>query len=341
MRFNIAVNVLAQTLPLAAASVAVNEETRRALEAQAVKRALFEQVEVESATGDPKKKATILEKKLSAIQESRPVTAKATISKTSVAEKPLECNPDVGIFACKNTGQCVESKESTLGGFCVTYQKARSTSIHRDLQDGGLCEDIYVDCNCDAVVDGVGSYNCTRPDECIDSVRSVCGTFEDDITVNANGSYSMSLCWTADAGGAVENALDSPISQYCFTSANDGSMMTDCTLEIDSVQCTSCTPVLCSADSSGADLDCSNIDSAAVGNTCARGLNVLALLAGTLTSAPTPAPVASPTEAATESTPSPTSEPTSGASNFTSHKIPANAVALAVALVASLIAIYS
>ena len=49
-----------------------------------------------------KKKTAVLEKKLSATQVSRPVTAKATVAKTRWRRnKPLECNPDVGIFACE------------------------------------------------------------------------------------------------------------------------------------------------------------------------------------------------------------------------------------------------
>lgn len=349
MRFNIAVHVLAQTLPLVAASVVIEERKKReasVLEADAVKAALFQEVEVEVVTSEHKKE------KKTAAQVSRPVTTNASskkLSSASHADKPLvECNPDVGIFACGKSTEtrCVASNESTLGGFCVTYQKARSTAFHRGLQDGGLCGDYYLQCDCTNVdANGVGSYTCTQPNECIDSAGQVCGTIEDAITVNADSSYSSSKCFVLEAGGAVENALDSPISQYCYTVVSDGTAKTQCTLEIDNVECNSCTPIDCPGDITAASLDCTNIDPLAVGNTCSGALKVLDLLAGTLTSAPTAAPTAAPvpaptsagtTPTAASTTPGPTEEPTSKASNLMTKTSKVSvAIALTVALVAS------
>lgn len=258
------------------------------------------------------------------------LSSKRAPSVTNNASKPLiECDPDVGIFACSSATdtRCVPNSESTLGGFCMTYKKARAQDISRSLQDGGLCGDLYIDCDCSSVVDGVGSYTCTRPDECIDSAGNVCGTFEDVVATNADGSYSSSHCFVAQGNGAVENISDSPLEEYCYTVVNDGTVTTQCILEIDQVECNSCTPILCPGGSTAASLDCTNINAVAVGNSCQGGLNVLELLSGSLTSAPTASPTLPPTKPPTltpptasggagASTPVPTSEVTSDASTF-------------------------
>lgn len=287
MRFNIAVSVLAPSL--AGASVVVVEQKKKQKGAlwETAEQVLLDELIIKSnneQSNKNKKKETVLAAK----KKTKPRSISTTrISSNQKTPQKKECNPDVGIFsscgASNKMIHCIESDESTLGGFCVEYKKAYS----RQLQDGGLCDDIYIDCNCDGVVDGVGSYTCTRPGECLDADGQVCGTFEDDVTVNNDGSYSSTKCFAVTSGGAVENAFDSPIESYCFTVENDGSETTSCMLKIDNVECDSCTPVLCPGGSTAENVDCTNIDPVAVGNSCGDALNILDLMAGNLTPLPT------------------------------------------------------
>ena len=324
-------SVLAQTVPLVGSSVVADEreKQKRSLK-EAEASLLHNNVNVDLVINDKSRMGIVLEKNPS-------VQAVGPVSSTGMSEnmpaKPLsECNPDIGIFSCGLQARCVESQESTLGGFCVEYQKARS---QRHLQDGGLCEDIYVDCDCGNVTDSVGSYTCTRPGECIDQGGQVCGTFQDVISIEADGSYSKSSCFMTDSG-VVENSFDASVGSYCYSVVNDGIRTTECVLEIDGVECSSCNPILCDGGSSAARLDCTNVNSVASGDSCSGGLNVLDLLSGALTSPPTSAtePTASPlTGDSPAPSPVPTSEPTSGASRLMKGSVLVAAVAVLASLV--------
>lgn len=337
MRFTIAASVLAQNLSLAGASAIIEERKRRETRGSVLEAvAHFDEEDVKATLiKEDTRKST---KKNKSVATSPLVsTVKSSKKESPANETPLvECDPDVGIFACDTLirSRCVENSESTLGGFCVAYQKARSKSIHRNLQDGGLCDDYYLDCTgCDELDNGVGTYTCTD-NKCIDDAGQVCGTNEEVITNNQDGSYSTSACFVVEGSGAVENSFDSPLEQYCYTVVNDGSKTIQCTLEIDQVECKSCSPVLCPGGSTAASLDCSNIDSVAVGNSCSGGLNVLDLLSGALTPPPTPEPTMAPMVPNTQ----PSSEPTSDGSRLMTTSVPVVVVA-AVAVLAAFVSL--
>lgn len=225
---------------------------------------------------------------------------------------PRSSNPDVGIFSCDVDNHCIQDDDSGLGGFCVAYQEA--VSAMRRLQDGGLCDDIYLDCDCSSFVNGTGTYTCVA-NECVDDEETICGEKEDVVVVNMDGSYRTSTCFVDTDG--------SPIESYCYSTMFDGTTKTGCELEYNGEMCAGCSHVVCSDEfggGEGLEFDCSNVssDPMAKGSTCDGGEWRDFFLNPSEPSAPT---MAEPTPAVA---PTPAVEPTPAADEPTMETIESN-----------------
>ena len=264
MRLDIAVGILSHTLPMAGSSLLhVDRRKReRSLMHQSDRAAPLHNVKPESRNV----RTDVLEK-------SKPRNATRSASARASRKDAKECNPrssnpDVGIFSCGTDNHCIKDDESTLGGFCVAYMEARTeAAMHRSLQDGGLCDDIYLNCDCQDFANGVGTYVCTSS-ECVDDADTICGTKKNVVVVNDDGSYRTSTCFVDTDG--------SPIESYCYTTLYDGFTKSGCELEYNGVMCSSCTHVICADEFGGEDgleFDCSNAsaDVSAKGTTCDGG----------------------------------------------------------------------
>lgn len=275
MRLDVAVGVLAHTLPLVAESSLMSishGRKRRENSFQPVNapRSGHHEAKPQARNAD---RNVLLETKPRGKQDD---ANDKSVSETSKPpnENATECNPrsnnpDVGIFSCGTGNHCIQDDDSGLGGFCVAYEQAQKHAMmHRSLQDGGLCTDPYLECDCDGFENGVGTYVCASSGECVDEDETICGEQENVVMVSADGSYRTSTCFVDTDG--------SPIQSYCYSTVFDGVQKTDCELEFNGVMCSSCSHVVCSDEfggGEGLEFDCSNasLDEKAVGSTCDGG----------------------------------------------------------------------
>lgn len=194
MRFDIAVGVLGHMLPLAAESSHLQSMNNRRKQRE---RTLLHADHSRSAPLH-ESKPELRNAQRNVLEQSKPKKASRTAPtrktrKDAALCNPRSNNPDVGIFSCGTDNHCIQDDESTLGGFCVAYKEARA-AMHRSLQDGGLCDDIYLDCDCKDFENGVGTYTCASS-ECVDDDNTICGEKEDVVVVNDDGSYRTSTCF--------------------------------------------------------------------------------------------------------------------------------------------------
>lgn len=291
MRLDVAVSILAHTLPLVAesslmSSVNHGRKKERSL-LQHPSHAPRARAHHESKPASRNAERNVLKQSKASKQASK-ITQ---VSRKDATEcNPRSNNPDVGIFSCAADTHCIQDDESTLGGFCVAFQEAeRQAAMHRSLQDGGLCYD--PDCDCSDFENGIGTYVCASS-ECVDDEGTICGRKEDIVVNKADGSYRTSTCFVDTDG--------SPIQSYCYSTQFDGVRKSGCELEYNGVMCKSCSHVICADEfggGEGLEFDCSNAssESSAKGTSCDGGdWKDFFLNPSALTPESTPAPVEPP-----------------------------------------------
>jgi hypothetical protein len=167
-----------------------------------------------------------------------------------------ECNPkassvpngtaDIGILSCGSGRYCVESEESTLGGFCVDDHHS---FVSRSLQGNTTvienmayaCQNTATNgCTCTGVdvASYTGSITCPYGQYCVDA-PNVCG---DNVTVCYSSEYSLSV--SAPDTGTAERcySFTEPTSfSYCYKLFAAVAEAATCEMQIDGALCSTCT----------------------------------------------------------------------------------------------------
>jgi hypothetical protein len=245
--------------------------------------------------------------------------------------KKVECDPssqellDVGILSCGAAGQysCEESKESSLGGFCVIEAEAAS-SVSRVLQadySSVLCNPTselfrapvfpgVQNCNCDEhdLATKTGPVRCLVVDECCaeTDADSFCG--------------SISSTWNFGVGGFLQayercHSFTAPYERSTCSNTMYDDVYT-CEIKINGEACSSCT-IAGDAESGFCSVfDCTNtgVTEAGIGNNCVSSALPLVDFAqgsyeGGLCVAATPAPTFATTPAPVAATDAPAVTP--------------------------------
>jgi hypothetical protein len=192
--------------------------------------------------------------------------------------KRVECDPsskdelDVGILSCGSAGQhsCKESKESSLGGFCVIEAEGAS-SVSRVLQENGLCDpsmdpDYDINCDCDGYDSDTmtGTITCIPYDRCCveAEANSLCATVTFDVTLEDGNATEIVECY----------AFTSPyVRTACYSVFNEeaGGDAT-CEHTINGKACDFCELEASSGDETCNSFNCTNtaVDEAKAGSTC-------------------------------------------------------------------------
>jgi hypothetical protein len=193
--------------------------------------------------------------------------------------KRVECDPssqdelDVGILSCGSVGQhsCKESKESSLGGFCVIEAEGAS-SVSRVLQENGLCDpsmdpDYDINCDCDGYDSDTmtGTITCIPYDRCCveAEANSFCATVTFDVTLEDGLPTELVECY----------AFTFPyVRTACYSTFYDEARDATCEHTIDGEACVSCRlePSSEDPDETCNTFDCTNtiVDEAQLGTTC-------------------------------------------------------------------------
>ena len=286
---NMAVSLLAQSLPLAVAYGAgwrkreKSESQRRTIlqaafyeEFRDNKGFVPEKKHAEATRLVQDKQGTVIEKKRSGTV--RPEQGVASSEIASVDREPaIKCDPlskapDAGIFACGMDSHCVKSKESKLGGFCVAFEQAPILSralqlINFTCDEGPDADGLTCNCSLFNNTSDLGSYTCSLPEGACpyNDYPSVCGNVLSTLTVLANNSAFYNVCFEPEGGTPVESFCSSYSYDLTYFSA------VECELKINNITCNSCSIVGCDL-LFGSIFDCTNTVANIEGNTCERGL---------------------------------------------------------------------
>ncbi|KAG7370370.1 hypothetical protein IV203_028116 [Nitzschia inconspicua] len=161
---------------------------------------------------------------------------------------------DVGILSmCESYQYCIEHPHSSLGGICVDDKMLMARSKTRQLEDEDgkiflyvvneyvcaegspyTCTSCEVDMEAgDATVDCVLPVNCTDMASSCDEPLIVCVSFTLQGSARSNQMSSYGVCAT------INTTRDDEMYQFEYCLAYPD--MVSCSLEIDGIECTSCT----------------------------------------------------------------------------------------------------
>mmetsp|Transcript_8307 Transcript_8307/g.13146 ORF Transcript_8307/g.13146 Transcript_8307/m.13146 type:complete len:492 (+) Transcript_8307:196-1671(+) len=270
MRFAIAAAVLTKTLPVSSES-----SFSSFLSSKSSSNKLNDNVEQIQAFLEQRRESS------SSLQGQTPIPKggklKNILSKKLKENFEQECDPkavvkaeDVGILSCGEGHYCMESTESSLGGFCVSDQPEASRMLQANTT---LIEDIYqictgntsfFGCECDGidVKSYSGSISCAYEQFCV-QVPNVCG---ENVTFCYDQSYRLTLS-DVQTGTAEQCYSFSEPEQfsYCYQlTYPEGGAPAFCEIKVNDVTCDSCQP----ANGTCSTFDCTNTDLGVSGTFC-------------------------------------------------------------------------
>ncbi|KAG7343779.1 hypothetical protein IV203_021787 [Nitzschia inconspicua] len=197
---------------------------------------------------------------------------------------PLDDKADVGILSCGTGRYCVESDDSSLGGYCVTTEVSRklqdNSTLISDLFDACYAEDQQdSDCSCQGfnLEAYTGSISCVYAETCFDAParcygqnNTICYTQEYHLTITGVMAGTARTCYTLTAP---------EVQSYCYSLFIPDDV---CEIEIDGTKCNSCSYT---EDSDGCmDFDCTNTNFPTASSICGSN-NIPTLMARSMTSA--------------------------------------------------------
>jgi hypothetical protein len=170
--------------------------------------------------------------------KNNPIVTRNNVLKNTTAAK-VECDPttdtgnepDIGVLSCSNEYYCMESPESSLGGYCVAKDEQQYTKQQRSLQVVGnrtvfelvydLCftdSFIYYTCDCNINNEtSTGTFNCIGQKRCAYLYTGCTGA--DSTTVGGSGTGGIgenNVRFQYCLEGTVSGKLDGPAS-YSYT----------------------------------------------------------------------------------------------------------------------------
>ncbi|KAG7374354.1 hypothetical protein IV203_013449 [Nitzschia inconspicua] len=190
---------------------------------------------------------------------------------------PTEADADIGILSCGDYQYCIESKDSSLGGFCAVVEEASERQLQRNTT---ALDSISLVCNqaeniaqltCETCTTDeatyTGEFSCIYTSDCVQvpglcgdgSTFPFCGTDTSKAIVNGMDYYHRESCFD----------ISSPVVfSYCDTLTAEGDVLS-CEQSINGVTCNSCT-LSYNSQTGGLcqSFDCTNTDLGVEGNDC-------------------------------------------------------------------------
>ncbi|KAG7374380.1 hypothetical protein IV203_013475 [Nitzschia inconspicua] len=226
------------------------------------------------------------------LQQNRQSNAAAGLMKNVNKESLQECIPnsvdppvDIGVLSCGHGRYCVESSDSSSGGYCVSETQLPGRRRQQVVGRLSIIEiaDLFcnrpeetglsVDCNCTVdFTNGSGEFSCSFGPDCVD-VKSGCAdeTFPlcstEQLTAKIEGTeqYTYTSCYSQTL--PLTNERFSYCTDFGYTK-EDGPT---CGIQVEGVPCNSCSIAIGGGEEFGENcevFDCSNTIVAYTGDRC-------------------------------------------------------------------------